>query len=139
MMNDPVGAMTKIASLKDLGGRLVLNPSLSPDGKKVAFQVYGKGMYVCNIDGSALKSIGLGVYPTWLPDNECVVFNRTTDDGSRLTASQLIAMNVNTGKTVTLVANSDIIPLKSTVSPDGKKIAFENVADEAIYVVNLKY
>ena len=44
MMNDPVGAMTKIASLKDLGGRLVLNPSLSPDGKKVAFQVYGKGM-----------------------------------------------------------------------------------------------
>ena len=39
----------------------------------------------------------------------------------------------------TLVANSDIIPLKSTVSPDGKKIAFENVADEAIYVVNLKY
>ena len=131
--------ITTLVAPQGVEGKSYLWPQVSPDGKKILYFVVGEGCFVCNIDGSALKSIGLGVYPTWLPDNECVVFNRTTDDGSRLTASQLIAMNVNTGKTVTLVANSDIIPLKSTVSPDGKKIAIENVADEAIYVVNLKY
>lgn len=139
MVSDPVGVITKISSLKAIGGRMVLNPVLSADGKKIAFQIYGKGMYVCNADGTGVKSLGKGVYPMWLPDGENLVFNRTADDGSRLTASELLAVNVNTGKTVTLVNQSDIIPLKPTVSPDGLKVAFENVADAAIYVVNLKY
>lgn len=139
MVSDPVGVMTKISALNAIGGRMVLNPVLSADGKKIAFQIYGKGMYVCNADGTGVKSLGKGVYPMWLPDGESLVFNRTSDDGSRLTASELLAVNVNTGKTVTLVNKSDIIPLKPTVSPDGLKVAFENVADAAIYVVNLKY
>lgn len=139
MVNDPVGAMTQIASLNAIGGKMVLNPALSADGKKIAFQIYGKGMFVCNVDGTEVKSLGKGVYPTWLPDNETVVFNLTSDDGSRLTASTLNAVNVSNGKSVVLVNKSEIIPLKPTVSPDGAKVAFENVADESIYVVNLKY
>lgn len=139
MVNDPVGAMSEIAGLSAIGGKMVLNPSLSTDGEKIAFQIYGKGMFVCNVDGTAVKSIGKGVYPTWLPDNETVVFNLTSDNGSRLTASSLNAINVKSGKSVVLVNKSDIIPLKPTVSPDGTKVAFENVADESIYVVNLKY
>ena len=139
MVSDPTGVMTSIEGLKAVGGKLVLNPVLSNDGKKIAFQIYGKGMWVCNADGADVKFIGTGVYPMWLPDGESVVFNRTTDDGSRLTSSQLLAVNVNSGKTVTLVNRANIIPLKPTVSPDGSKVAFENVADAAIYVVNLKY
>lgn len=139
MVNDPVGAMTEIAALKAIGGKMVLNPALSADGKKIAFQIYGKGMYVCNVDGTGVKSLGKGVYPTWLPDNETVVFNITSDNGARLTASSLNAVNVNSGNLVVLVNKTNIIPLKPTASPDGKRVAFENVADESIYVVNLKY
>lgn len=139
MVNDPIGAMTKIDGLNAIGGRMILNPSISADGKKVAFQIYGKGMYVCNSDGSDIKYLGVGVYPMWLPDGECLVFNRTTDDGARLTSSELIAVNVNTGKEVSLINRADIIPLKPSVSPDGDKVIFENVADAAIYVINLKY
>ena len=139
MTSDPVGVMTSIPALKAVGGKMVLNPTLSADGKKIAFQIYGKGMWMCNADGTDVKFIGTGVYPTWLPDGESVVFNRTTDDGSHLTSSELLAVNVNSGKTVSLVKKSNIIPLKPTVSPDGSKVAFENVADAAIYVVTLKY
>ena len=42
-------------------------------------------------------------------------------------------------KSVELVGGSDIIPLTPAVSPDGKKVAFENAADAAIYVISLKY
>lgn len=139
MVNDPVGAMSKISALQAIGGKMVLNPALSPDGKKVAFQIYAKGMYVCNADGTNVKYIGKGVYPAWLNDNESIVYNTTTDNGSRLTSSTLQSMNVNTGKSVTLVSREGIMPLKPTVSPDGYKVAFENVADEAIYVVTLKF
>lgn len=139
MINDPVGAMSKISSLQAIGGQMVLNPALSPDGKKVAFQIYAKGMYICNTDGTNVKYLGKGVYPAWLNDNESIVYNITTDNGSRLTSSTLQSINVNTGKTFTLVKREGIIPLKPTVSPDGNKVAFENVADEAIYVVTLKF
>lgn len=139
MVNDPIAAMTEIASLSAIGGKMVLNPSLSADGKKIAFQIYGKGMFVCNVDGTGVKSIGKGVYPTWLPDNETVVFNVASDNGSVITASTLNAVNVKSGKSVVLVNQSGVMPLKPTVSPDGTKVAFENVADESIYVVNLKY
>ena len=118
---------------------IVINPALSADGSMVAFQIPGKGMWVCDSDGSNLKSLGKGSNPQWLADNESIIFTVVTDDGSQFTASDIYSMNINSGKKYLLTENTNLIPLTPSVSPDGKKVAFENAIDASIYVINLKY
>ena len=139
MMNDPVGAAKQIASLRPYAAKMVLNPALSPDGKKVAFQLPGKGVFTCNADGSDVKSLCDGSHPAWLPDNRTVVVSRVSDDGNRFTASDLYAIDIENGDEVLLTGNTDCIPLTPAVSPDGKRVAFENAQDASIYVMDLKY
>lgn len=139
MVNDPVGAATQIPSLKDYAKKMIINPALSPDGSKVAFQIPGKGLFVCDNDGNNLKSLGKGSHASWLPDNENIVMTRVQDDGQNFTSSDIYSVNTTTGNAILLTGNTDIIPLTPAVSPDGKKVIFENAADASIYIINLKY
>lgn len=139
MMNDPVGAASQIAGLRQYSAKMALNPALSPDGSKIAFQLPGKGIFVCDTDGTNVESICDGSHPAWLPDNRNIVVSRVSDDGSRFTASDLYAVDTTTGNEVLLTGNTDIIALTPAVSPDGKKVAFENAKDASIYIIDLKY
>ena len=139
MVNDPAKATSQIAALKQFKGKIVINPSLSHDGKKVAFQIPGQGMWVCNNDGAELKSLGKGSNPQWLPDNESIIYTLVSDNGSNFTASDIYSMNINSGKKYLSTQNTGLIPLTPSVSPDGQKVAFENAIDASIYVINLKY
>ena len=138
MVNDPTSVADKVASLSDFSGKIIINPARSLDGKKVAFQVPGKGIYTCDADGSGVEYLCKGSHPAWLPDNS-VVYTVVTDDGMRFTGSDIYAIDVATKNTVLLTPNTDMIPLTPAVSPDGKKVAFENAADASIYVITLKY
>ncbi len=139
MVNDPAGAATQIPSLKEYAKKIIINPALSPDGSKVAFQIPGKGLFVCDRDGNNLKSLGKGSHASWLPDSENIVMTRVQDDGQKFTASDIYSVNTTTGKTLLLTGNTDIIPLTPAVSPDGGNVIFENAADASIYIINLKY
>lgn len=139
MVNYPAKATAQIDGLKEFAGKMVINPAISADGSKVAFQIPGKGMWICNNDGSGLKSLGKGSNPQWLPDNESLIFTVVTDDGTNFTASDIYSINVNSGTKHLLTGNTSIIPLTPSVSPDGLKVAFENALDASIYVINLKY
>ena len=139
MVSNPAKATELISSLNEFKGKIVINPALSADGSMVAFQIPGKGMWVCDSDGSNLKSLGKGSNPQWLADNESLIFTVVTDDGSQFTASDIYSMNINSGKKYLLTENTNLIPLTPSVSPDGKKVAFENAIDASIYVINLKY
>lgn len=139
MVNDPVNATTAISGLKQFAGKIVINPSISPDKSKIAFQIPGAGAYICDADGNNLKSIGKGAYPCWLPDNKTVIVARITDNGAIFTSSDLYAINTATGKEVLLTGNTNLIPITHAVSPKGDKIAFENSSNGCIYIIDLKY
>ncbi len=139
MVSDPAGAASQIASLKEFEGKVIINPALSPDGTKVAFQIPGKGIYVCDADGGNLKSVVNGKNPSWCPDSQSIVYAVVTDDGENFTSGKLYAINVNDGVPALLLGDSNYIALTPAVSPDGAKVAFENAADAAIYVINLNY
>ena len=62
----------------------------SPDGRRVAVQVYGGDLYVANADGSGAVSLGRGEAPTWRPDGQYVAFMVTRDDGHELLGSDLV-------------------------------------------------
>ena len=139
MINHPAEATSMIAALNGFEGKMVINPAVSPDGLKVAFQIAGKGCFVCDLDGTNLVSLGAGSRPAWLPDSKNVILSVVSDNGTSYTAADLYNVTVATGERVLLTANTDIITLSPAVSPDGQKVAFENPVDAGIYVINLKY
>ena len=138
MCDQPAEATRLIPSLEQYAGKMVLNPALSPDGKKIAFQIVSYGLFVCDVDGANLKSFGKGAYPSWAPNSRDLMFARIQDNGERFTASDLFSVNTETGGEENLTPNSDVIPITLSVSPDGSKVAFDNDVDGNIYVVDLK-
>ena len=138
MCDQPAEATRLIPSLEQYAGKMVLNPALSPDGKKIAFQIVSYGLFVCDVDGANLKSFGKGAYPSWAPNSRDLMFARIQDNGERFTASDLFSVNTETGVEENLTPNSDEIPITLSVSPDGSKVAFDNDVDGNIYVVDLK-
>lgn len=138
MCDQPAEATRLIPSLEQYAGKMVLNPTLSPDGKKIAFQIVSYGLFVCDVDGANLKSFGKGAYPSWAPNSRDLMFARIQDNGERFTASDLFSVNTETGVEENLTPNSDVIPITLSVSPDGSKVAFDNDVDGNIYVVDLK-
>lgn len=138
MCDQPADATRLIPSLEQYAGKMVLNPALSPDGKKIAFQIVSYGLFVCDVDGANLKSFGKGAYPSWAPNSRDLMFARIQDNGERFTASDLFCVNTETGVEENLTPNSDVIPITLSVSPDGSKVAFDNDVDGNIYVVDLK-
>lgn len=138
MISDPVGVISQNAALTSFAGAMIINPAMSPDGTRIAFQISGKGMWLINADGSGLKSLGSGSHPAWLPDSKNIVYTIVADNGREFTSSTLMAQNVDTAANVVLTQSS-LIPLTPAVSPDGTKVAFENAVDKAIYVITLKF
>ena len=138
MCDQSAEATRLIPSLEQYAGKMVLNPALSPDGKKIAFQIVSYGLFVCDVDGANLKSFGKGAYPSWAPNSRDLMFARIQDNGERFTASDLFSVNTETGVEENLTPNSDVIPITLSVSPDGSKVAFDNDVDGNIYVVDLK-
>lgn len=139
MLDEPQNATTKVAGLSDYAGNWVINPALSPDGTKIAFQVVTKGLFVCNTDGSNLVSLGKGSHATWLPDSRNLMMTLIADDGHRFIGSDIYCVNVDSGNAINITPNTDIIPVTIAVSPDGTKLALDNDTDGAIYIINLNY
>ncbi|MBO4722768.1 MAG: PD40 domain-containing protein [Muribaculaceae bacterium] len=139
MLDEPQNATAKIAGLSDYAGNWVINPALSPDGTKIAFQIVTKGLFVCNADGTGLVSLGKGSHATWLPDSHNLMMTLIADDGHRFIGSDIYCVNIDNGNVINITPNSDVIPVTIAVSPDGTKLAFDNDTDGAIYIINLNY
>lgn len=138
MVNDAAGVTKSVSALSQFNGRTVINPAMSPDGKKIAFQVVGKGMWVINADGTGLRSLGTGSHPAWMPDSRTIVYTVVTDDGQNFTGSTVMAIDLAEKTPSVLIADNNLVPLTPAVSPDGTKMVFENARDASLYIVTLK-
>jgi len=139
MVDEPQKVASQVKGLESLSGYILFNPVLSPKGDQIVFQVgKGKGMFVCNADGSNLRSLGKGGRATWMPDGKFIVVTMTEDDGHTITKSELIVINVATGDQTKLLSSDKLIAYNPTISPNGKKIAFEDFTDGTIYVMDIQ-
>lgn len=114
-----------------------LNLQVSPDGQKLAFEVYGGNLYVMNIDGSNLVDLGNANRPRWSPDSQYIVASVSVDDGHNYQSSDVYALNINGAERINLTPDSDLIAMNPSWSPDGTKIAFDTANEGAIYVINV--
>ena len=103
---------------------------LSPDKKRVLFVEPFKGAFVCNIDGKELKSLGKGTFPSWL-GNEFVLLTLSEDNGDVITRSQVVAVEVSTGK-VTEITSADSMTEEATGSIAAGKIVCSGAGGKLI-------
>ena len=115
-----------------------LNLEVSPDGQKIAFEVYAGNLYVMNVDGSNLIDLGLANRPNWSPDSKYVVASVSEDNGYNITKGDLYAFSTDGNERVNLTANTDLIAQNPNWSPSGDKIAFDSPDKGSIYIINIQ-
>ena len=108
-------------------------PSLSPDGTKILYYVGAEGAFVCNLDGSNVKSLGMMRAPQWW-DDSTVVGMYDQDDGEFVYASRIVATNLK-GDKQSLTPDS-LIAMYPKVSAQAGNIAF-STPDGKAYVINV--
>lgn len=114
-----------------------LNLEVSPDGKKLAFEVYGGNLYVMNIDGTNLMDLGKASRAKWSPDSQYLVAMVAEDDGHNYTKSDLYALSIDGEERINLTASTDLIAMNPDWSPKGNQIAFDSPEDGNIYVMEI--
>ena len=108
-------------------------PSLSPDGTKILYYVGAEGAFVCNLDGSNVKPLGMMRAPQWW-DDDTVVGMYDQDDGEFVYASRIVATNLK-GDKQSLTPDS-LIAMYPKVSAQAGKIAF-STPDGKAYIINV--
>ncbi|MBO6536079.1 MAG: PD40 domain-containing protein [Balneolaceae bacterium] len=114
-----------------------INLELSPDGSKLAFEVYGGNLYVMNIDGTGLKDLGRANRPRWSPDGEYVVAMVANDNGYQFTESNIYALGVENNARINLTEGTNLIATNPDWSPTGDRIAFDSPETGNIYVLTI--
>jgi Tol biopolymer transport system component len=140
MVNDPRGVASKQKALESFSGYIIFNPVVSPNGDQIVFEVSrGKGTYICNADGSGLRSLGTRAEcATWTPDGKYIIVQYVEDDGHVITKGELHSIEVATGTRTALLSSDKYIALNPALSPDGKKLAFDELLSGAIYVMDIQ-
>ena len=107
--------------------------SISPDATKALYFVCGVGAFVCDLDGSNIKSLGLVRAPQWY-DNNTIVGMQDKDNGEFILSSKVVAVTLD--GTMQTLTSDDVIAMYPYASPATGKIAFSTPAGEA-YIINV--
>jgi len=110
-------------------------PSWSPDGTKIAFEVYQDGLkssqiYTANVNGSDVKQLTEGQFynwtPRWSPDGKKLVFETTRNDTPKTHRPggyrDIYVMDSDGQNQINLTTNT--FGHHPSWSPDGKSIAY---------------
>jgi Tol biopolymer transport system component len=121
----------------------VLQPSVSPDGKRLAFIVelpartganglldFGADLYVSDRNGANVRAVLLhsrvGEYlesPDWIDNKTVLVGDRGLDPGTAQTFSRIVKIDLSTGAQEVLLENA----VMGAVSHDRKSIVYSSV------------
>ncbi|MDO8679873.1 MAG: amidohydrolase family protein [Acidobacteriota bacterium] len=102
----------------------IVRPSISPDGKQIAFAAVGD-IYVMPVGGAAVnitKDAALDTDPAWSPDGGSLVYSSDKDSEFL----QLWIRDLKSGQS-RKVTNLTTQPQGASFSPDGKRLVFFNV------------
>ncbi len=111
-------------------------PRLSPDGTKVLVEesrAAGGHVHVASLDGIT-RDLGAGYGPAWWPDSRRIVITEVIHDGARITASELLLVDIDTGLRVPLARTPDSAEVEPAVSLDGRWIAWRDALTEELCI-----
>lgn len=114
-----------------------LNASASPDGNKIAFEVYGGNLHILDIASGSLTDMGRGYKPTWSPDSQYISFTRNTDDGYVFTSGEIVAASADGHDSVVLYSSSDTIPGNPYWDFNQNRIYFDYIDSGSILYIDV--
>jgi len=111
--------------------------SLSPDKRKILYNYPKKGAVISDLKGKTINEIGKLDAAKWSNDGQWIVGMEDYDDGHKYTKSDILMVSPDGKTRKNLTENSDIIALYPDLSPDNKKVVYNN--DEGrVYLMKLK-
>ena len=114
----------KVRQLRPVQGTVgLLWASVSPDGTRVAFEAATKGMYVCDLDGNHLTSLGMYLMPCWYNNDYLVAMSNAGN--IRISGSNIHLLKAD-GSFARPLTDSKIAAIQPMVS--GDKIVFTTKA-----------
>jgi Tol biopolymer transport system component len=116
-----------------VSGQRCINAVLSPDGKKVVFEILGGNLFVINSDGTGLIDLGKGFRASWSPDSKMITYTITEDDGHVITSSDIFTISFDGSKKSAVTSTTNIIEMNPSYSANGEYIYFDNANEGAIY------
>jgi len=131
----PTNSTENISPFEDA---VYLNLEVSPDGQKLAFEVYGGNLYVMNVDGSNLIDLGKANRSSWAPDSEYLVASISEDNGYNITKGDLFAFSIDGSQKINLTENTDLIAQNPNWSSTGSKPVFDVPDKGIIYSITIQ-
>jgi len=127
-----------INSAEELTNKETINVRISPDGKKISYQIMGGNLFVINIDGSNRVDLGRGSRARWAQDSEYLIYMVTKDDGHQYLSSEIFISRVDGTEKVQVTNSEDHLEMNPCWSPDGNQIVYSDDRDGAIYLMTIQ-
>jgi Tol biopolymer transport system component len=105
--------------------RVFYNLLLSPGGVRFVVECLDGHLYAGNTGANELKDLGAGSYPSFVHGGRSLLFERTADDGHRLTGGDLYLLDLDSGDVSALTQTSDRIERRPALASDGSTVYFE--------------
>ncbi len=112
-------------------------PSLSPDQTKIVYTVASKGTWVCDINGSNVRSLGKLSAPKWL-NNKTIIGMDDKDNNKEIISSTIVAVSADGKNRQTLTKPDELKAMYPSTSADGKKIVFCTDKGD-LYILNIEH
>lgn len=116
-----------------------LNLSVSPDRSKIAFEVYGGGLYTMDAVDLTIQELGSYQRASWAPNSQYLVAMSSKDDGYRFLESDLIVIDTDSGQIQNITLETDIIAMNPDWSPLNNAIIFDSPDTGIIYYLPIRY
>ncbi len=137
MQAQTVGTEDRMIALTQNGETTLLAPngadesyfwtSISPDGTKILYVTARHGAFVCNLDGTEVRSLGYMNAPVWAND-QWVVGMQDIDDGEDVISSTIIARTID-GVQTKEIRTREKIAMYPKMLADGK-VSYQNLEGE---------